>query len=389
MEIFYDKGQYFSHTNYFKLKEKTDIGQHYIYPIEIDMSISCPPYDNIELVERAKEFTYDIPDTILNDVKKGLCKILFDFTHECYDITYKYNGKRDYTHFMICNTQNKYGLSKSEVILACGNAKPYKDVSYNVVTVQNQLFTPMYQGDDYLNIKDNNILSKKENKYKMLTFMGKPYSHRARLANFIYLNDLKKYNIVSCLTPYDDIEISNWKQELQLSEEFLNTLPWEYDATADDVHHHIKCTLTSKPEKQAHMDSYLSFVSETFFEYTSGDDNPYELDMTAKTTKPIVTMQPFILHAQIGALSYIKSLGFQTFDKWWDESYDNIEIHDDRYKHLINIYKSISLTPHKELASMIKDMYPILEYNLNLYNDIRDNGKYLKELHNTLEEMWS
>tara|TARA_B100001094_G_C18094791_1_gene752432 strand:+ start:81 stop:1250 length:1170 start_codon:yes stop_codon:yes gene_type:complete len=389
MEIFYDKGQYFSHTNYFKLKEKTDIGQHYIYPIEIDMSISCPPYDNIELVERAKEFTYDIPDTILNDVKKGLCKILFDFTQECYDVTYKFNGHRDYTHNMITNTQLKYNLNKSEVILACGNIKPFKEHNYNVVTVQGQLFMPVYQGDDYLNYKRKCILSKKENKYKLLTFMGKPYYHRARLSNFIYENNLKQYNIVSCLTPYDDIAISNWKEQLNLSDDFLSTLPWEYDTSTQDVHSNVKCTLTSEPEKQAHLDSYISFVSETFFDYTSGDNNPYELDMTAKSTKPIVTMQPFILHAQIGALSYIKSLGFETFDNWWDESYDNISIHNDRYEHLIGIYKNLSLTSHKELAIMIKDMYPILEHNLNHYNDLRDNGKYLKELYDTLEVMWS
>ena len=190
MEIFYDKGQYFSHTDYFKLKERTDSNQKYIYPIEIDMSISCPPYDNLELVERAENFTYEIPDNILNDVNKGLCKILFDFTHECYDITYKYNGNKDYTHIIIMNTQNKYNLDKSEVILACGNIKPFKDVSYNVVTVQSQMFMPVYQGDAYLQEKKDNILNGKENKYKLLTFMGKPYKHRARLAKFIYLQDL-------------------------------------------------------------------------------------------------------------------------------------------------------------------------------------------------------
>jgi|TARA_R110001606_G_scaffold396998_1_gene572306 hypothetical protein len=388
MDIFYNKGQYFSHTDYFKLQEKTDNGQHYIYPIEIDMSISCPPYNDKELVERANNFTYDIPDDILNDVKKGLCKILFDFTHECYDVTYKYNGHRDFTHIMITNTQQKYSLDKSELVLACGNAKPYKDVEYNVVTVQNQLFTPIYQGDVFLHNKEYNILNVTENKYKLLTFMGKPYYHRARLANFIYQNNLKQYNIVSCLTPFDDIAISNWKDQLHLSEEFLNTLPWEYDATTQDVHQDIKCTLTSEPEKQAHMDSYISFVSETFFSYTSNDNNDYELDMTAKSTKPIVTMQPFILHAQIGALKYIKSFGFETFDKWWDESYDAITTHDDRYNHLTDIYKKLSLTPHRELALMIKDMHPILRHNLDLYNDIRDNGKYLKELHDTLEIMF-
>ena len=273
--------------------------------------------------------------------------------------------------------------------MACGNAKPYKDISYNVVTVQNQLFTPIYQGDDFLHNKEYNILNLTENKYKLLTFMGKPYYHRARLANFIYQNNLKQHNIVSCLTPFDDIAISNWKDQLKLSDEFLNTLPWEYDASTQDVHQQVKCTLTSEPEKKAHMDSYISFVSETFFSYTSNDDNDYELDMTAKSTKPIVTLQPFILHAQIGALKYIKSLGFETFDNWWDESYDSITTHDTRYNHLTDIYKKLSLTPHRELALMIKDMHSILKHNLDLYNDIRDNGKYLKELHDTLETMWS
>lgn len=389
MDIFYDKGQYFSHTDYFKLKERTDSKQNYIYPIEIDMTISCPPYDNLQLVERAENYAYEIPDNILEDVEKGLCKILFDFTHECYDITYKYNGNRDYTHIMIMNTQTKYNLDKSQVILACGNIKPFKDVSYNVATVQTQMFMPVYQGDSFLQQRKENILSGKVNKYKLLTFMGKPYKHRARLAKFIYLQDLKKYNIVSCLTPYDDIKVSDWKEELQLSDTFLNTLPWEYDATTEDVHNTIKCSLTTEPEKQAHADSYISFVSETFFEYTSFDDNPFELDMTAKSTKPIVTMQPFILHAQIGALKYIKSLGFETFDNYWDESYDSITNHYKRYKELIKLYKTISLTSHKELALMIKDMYPILQHNLDHYNDIRDNGKYLKELYDTLKMMYS
>jgi len=389
MEIFYDKGQYFSHTDYFKLKERTDSNQKYIYPIEIDMSISCPPYDNLELVERAENFTYEIPDNILNDVQKGLCKILFDFTHECYDITYKYNGNKDYTHIIIMNTQTKYNLDKSEVILACGNIKPFKDVSYNVATVQSQMFMPVYQGDDFLQQRKDNILNGKENKYKLLTFMGKPYKHRARLAKFIYLQDLKKYNIVSCLTPFDDIKISDWKEELQLSDSFLKTLPWEYDATTEDVHNNVKCSLTTTPEKQAHADSYISFVSETFFEYTSLDDNPFELDMTAKSTKPIVTMQPFILHAQIGALAYIKSLGFETFNNYWDESYDGLTNHYKRYKELINLYKTLSLTSHKELSLMVKDMYPILQHNLDLYNDIRDNGKYLKELYDTLKSMYN
>ena len=54
------------------------------------------------------------------DIKNNHCKLLFDFTSESYDITYKYFGNRDFTHKIICNTMLKYNLNKNDVILIVG-----------------------------------------------------------------------------------------------------------------------------------------------------------------------------------------------------------------------------------------------------------------------------
>jgi hypothetical protein len=50
-----------------------------------------------------------------------------------------------------------------------------------------------------------------------------------------------------------------------------------------------------------------------------------KLHLTEKIFKPIVSRMPFILVGPAHNLEYLRSYGFQTFDYWWDESYDEIE----------------------------------------------------------------
>ena len=46
--------------------------------------------------------------------------------------------------------------------------------------------------------------------------MGKPYKHRAELSKFIFDKNLKEQNIVSCYTPFKDMSIESFKDELKL-----------------------------------------------------------------------------------------------------------------------------------------------------------------------------
>lgn len=104
------------------------------------------------------------------------------------------------------------------------------------------------------------------------------------------------------------------------------------------------------------QNSFFHLVNETVF---------YEqkLHLTEKIFKPIVAMRPFILAAAPGNLKYLKQYGFQTFDKWIDESYDDIVDNDQRLDAITQIVESLCRLTPGELEDLRHDMKPILAFN--------------------------
>ena len=369
-----------------RLPVKNNTDQNYVYPIQIDMQITCPPQRDIKLIEQAKQYYYNIPNDVLLDIKNNKCKLLFDFTSESYDITYRYFGDRDYTHQIILNTINKYNLLKSHVILIVGNVKPFEPNEYNVASLPYQIFMPLCQPEEIIDKQYVQIKNKINRPKKLLTFMGKPYKHRAELCKFIFDKNLKEQNIVSCYTPFKDMSINNFKDELNLSDKFLNSLPWIYDLHNTDSSNPFLPRLKSDTERQAFLDTYIHFVSETYFEHTSESYNEYELDMTDKCTKAIVMGSPFILHAQPGALQYLKECGFKTFDKWWDESYDTVNNPEEKTEKLNSLFLELSNWSHDKWCSTLKEMSSILTQNYYTYYRIHTKVEYLKNLEKYIDD---
>jgi hypothetical protein len=69
-----------------------------------------------------------------------------------------------------------------------------------------------------------------------------------------------------------------------------------------------------------------------------------------------------------GCLQHLKDLGFKTFNKWWNESYD-LEL--DNAKRLQQVYyitENILNTPFEDLKIMLNEMNDILEHNHNHLN---------------------
>jgi hypothetical protein len=82
--------------------------------------------------------------------------------------------------------------------------------------------------------------------------------------------------------------------------------------------------------------------------------------------KGIANKRPFVIFGVPGTLSYLKSLGFKTFDSWWDESYDqelNIEKRTDMIIQLLNTLTQYTIP---QLSQMCSDMNSILDHNYNL-----------------------
>lgn len=90
-----------------------------------------------------------------------------------------------------------------------------------------------------------------------------------------------------------------------------------------------------------------------------------KLHLTEKIFKPVVAKRPFILAAAAGNLAYLKSYGFQTFDRWIDESYDDIQDPAERMTAIVDQVDRLCQLPPEELEIMYQEMTDVLEHNFN------------------------
>jgi uncharacterized protein YktA (UPF0223 family) len=102
---------------------------------------------------------------------------------------------------------------------------------------------------------------------------------------------------------------------------------------------------------------FVDVVCETF-------SNGNVFFLTEKFWRPIVTKTPFIIQGPQFTLKRLKQLGFQTFDRWWDEGYD-----EDPYLHSQKEIKKIFAYLEKfsigQLTNMYNDMQSVLDNNYN------------------------
>jgi hypothetical protein len=102
---------------------------------------------------------------------------------------------------------------------------------------------------------------------------------------------------------------------------------------------------------------------------------------------------PFLLYGNQYSLKYLKSIGYKTFDKWIDESYDNERNKDIRCEMIINELKKFNNKSIDELKQIREEMNEIcihnqIQYKEN-YKKNYDNGDVSTVISNILKEVWS
>lgn len=154
----------------------------------------------------------------------------------------------------------------------------------------------------------------------------------------------------------DLLQYASWSaQDMSAHISTLNTVD---DLRIDTAHGHIPNDSYQLSAMDYMQRSFVNIVTETCYWGR-------KLHLTEKIFKPIVARMPFILLGPAHNLAYLKSYGFQTFDRWWDESYDSEEDDIKRIDRVISIIKSLADRDHKE---MLLEMQPVLEHNYRLFN---------------------
>ena len=114
---------------------------------------------------------------------------------------------------------------------------------------------------------------------------------------------------------------------------------------------------------------FVDVINETrFFQPTA--------NFSEKVFQAMQYMKPFIVVGPPKTLEYIKSFGFNTFDEFWDESYDDEYDHIERLIKIFKLIDRLNSMSIVELKNMYNQMIPLLEQNVAVFKEQFANPKY-------------
>jgi hypothetical protein len=107
---------------------------------------------------------------------------------------------------------------------------------------------------------------------------------------------------------------------------------------------------------------FLDIAAETVFDY------PYPY-LSEKTFRSLWQLQPFVIVGAANSLTYLKNIGFKTFDAWWDESYDQLQDPIARLKACFGIIDTVSKWSLSQCQDVYNQMLHVLEHNRRHYEN--------------------
>lgn len=229
-------------------------------------------------------------------------------------------------------------------------------------------FSPFY----IQSLQDNNINTTFKKERKFLSLNRVPKLHRVSMVSLLAQYNLLDYGYVSLgLYPEDLIDNSfypalnqipvygRFKFEIKQGfDKISSKLPLQVDEV--DLREN-QYSVQSLPS-MFYDKTYFSLVSSTF---AMNDQEPC-VGFTEKEMRPIIFKQPFLLHNLPGALKQLKKMGFLSFDRWFDESYDD-EVNDmERMHKLVLEIQRLCLIPDEQWNNMLIEMQPVLLHNYNI-----------------------
>lgn len=234
-----------------------------------------------------------------------------------------------------------------------------KNILFNVMSMQsfevwNFHYIKNFKNIEYKPIDDKNLY---------LCYNRRISDHRLFLLNELIDKDLIDVGLISFFLK-DDIE----------KLEFMSDKTFNY---INDNKPFLIDSKTNLNENQAininitdYERTFISLVSETL-------DVEDSLFISEKTWKPIITGHPFMIYGTRNSLKYLKSLGYKTFEKWIDESYDTEALSFDRCRLIVKEIEKFSKLSTDELKNLRIDMNSICEFNKNRFIESVNKNYYM------------
>ena len=141
-------------------------------------------------------------------------------------------------------------------------------------------------------------------------------------------------------------------------DQFIKAGPFRVDELDTRAHNTYGQNMTD-----LYTDSYFNLVLETMIDV---DDSGGQF-VTEKTFKPIFNNQFFVVVSSADHLRHLRDLGYQTFGRCIDESYDSNTNNQDRFEAVLDLTKSLIKSGQDSLHQLYQDLAPEIQHNAQVF----------------------
>jgi hypothetical protein len=326
-----------------------------------------------------------IPSKILDEVRKGNCKLIFDNTLEGQRIDGEFFLDSFYKSLDDLKLPTKdIHFITNNLVAERTHQEYHRADKINVISVMWNVFDiQRLKQEGHLPLK---VSADVEYKYKLVnTFRTKHFlkinrTNRSERDIFmLFLNFEKLFD--KCLVSFPELhkwpdyssQFYKYTQQENIND-LKSKLPFDIDET-DKTNHgpagigkgFFDADLPFNPTH--YRNSFISIVMCAM----AYDENAYHLH--SSTFNPIYCGHPIIQFGPHKSLEVMKQYGFKTFDKWWDESYDDEPNGVKRLQMVMDLVLKISQYDEKDLLHMYNDMKETLQHNIDIIEnyDVKTN----------------
>jgi hypothetical protein len=202
---------------------------------------------------------------------------------------------------------------------------------------------------EYISVEDRNI------ERHFLSLNRRAKKHRYDLVKFITDNNLTDKFYYSYLgdSPGDKLRKVIDFKSIDVGE------PKEWEILTK-FNNKVFCDIVTESEYEDTFDKNFKLYESLF------EDDTKLIHITEKIGKPLLVGQPFLLLSGPLYLKKLHQLGFKTFDKWWDESYDLELDYEKRRDMVYSIILDIYSWSSEHCKEVMLDMEDIFIHNHNL-----------------------
>ena len=265
---------------------------------------------------------------------------------------------RNSAYFNIINQLEKNNIKEEDVVWLTCDKHISQDPRIKAKFIHFDFFLEQQK------VFENKFLPLTKIKHRYLSMaQGVPRHHRYAMTYQLYKNNLLEHGAVSC-SAYENF---HYNTRPGTTDEYMSKLE-NFEQTVFDsfkqslphtIDNQINIHQVGNDESHLFENVFVNLVNETH----QPDDRVF---ITEKTYRAINHCRPFIINGDKGSLTYLKEMGFKTFDQFWDESYDDEESDHVRITKITEVVRDICHRSNEELLTQYNDMLPILRHNYSI-----------------------